>query len=147
MRLASKDFWAGVLFVAFGAAFLIGSSNYHMGSAVRMGPGYFPSIVGGLLALLGLVLVLQSFFVSSGPVSRLHWRPLVIVTVGVCAFGALLRPLGLVGASAALIIVGAAAGHEFNWKEVLILTAVLAVFSVAVFAYGLGLPFSLWPEW
>src|SRR5262245_42210161 len=102
MRLASKHFWAGVLFIAFGAAFLIGSSNYHMGTALRMGPAYFPTLVASLLTLLGLILVLQAFFVSSEPVARLHWRPIVTVVVGVCLFGVLLRPLGLLAASAVL---------------------------------------------
>jgi hypothetical protein len=147
MRLiTSRNFWAGLMFAAFGAAFMLGAGNYSMGSAVRMGPAYFPAIVGGMLTLLGLLVVLQAFFASGGSVPRLHVRPLLIVLAGVCLFGALLRPLGLVLASAVLIVVGAFAGRHFRWLEVLVLTVILVAFSVAVFVYGLGLPFQLWPE-
>ena len=141
----SKDFWVGLIFAAFGAAFMIGARNYNMGSAVRMGPAYFPTVVGGLLLVLGLIVVLKAFFVDSGPVPRMHLRPLAIVLAGVCLFGALLRPLGLVVASAVLIVVGALGGQAFRWKEVVLLTAILVAFSVALFVYGLGLPFPLWP--
>ena len=141
----SKDFWAGLMFAAFGAAFMIVARNYNMGSAVRMGPAYFPTLVGGLLLALGLVVILKSFFVASGVVPRMYVRPLLIVLVAVCLFGALLQPLGLVAASAAMIVVGALGGQAFRWKEVLVLTAILVAFSVAVFVWGLGLPFPLWP--
>jgi len=133
------------MFGAFGAAFMIVAQNYNMGTAVRMGPAYFPTVVGGLLLVLGLFVVLRAFFVESGPVPRLHLRPLAIVLAGVCLFGALLRPLGLVVACVVLIVVGALAGISFRWKEVLLLTILLVVFSVALFVYGLGLPFPLWP--
>ena len=141
----SKDFWAGLMFAAFGAAFMIVARNYNMGSALRMGPAYFPTVIGGLLLVLGLVVILKSFFVASGAVPRMYLRPLVIVLVAVCLFGALLQHLGLVVASVAMIVVGALGGREFRWKEVLLLTVILVVFAVAVFVYGLGLPFPLWP--
>lgn len=141
----SKDFWAGLMFAAFGAAFMIVARNYNMGTAVRMGPAYFPTLVGGLLLVLGLFVVLKAFFVASAPVPRLYLKPLAIVLAGVCLFGAVLRPLGLVVACVVLIVVGALAGNSFRWKEVLLLTVILVVFSVALFVYGLGLPFPLWP--
>jgi len=141
----SKDFWAGLMFGAFGAAFMIVAQNYNMGTAVRMGPAYFPTVVGGLLLVLGLFVVLRAFFVESGPVPRLHLRPLAIVLAGVCLFGALLRPLGLVVACVVLIVVGALAGISFRWKEVLLLTILLVVFSVAPFFFKQNLPFPLWP--
>jgi len=142
----SKDFWAGLMFAAIGAAFMIVARNYNMGTAVRMGPAYFPTVVGGMLVAVGLIVLLKAFLVDSGPVPRMYLLPLVIVLASVCFFGVLLRPLGLVIASAVLIVVGALGGKEFRWKEMVLLTAILVAFSVAVFVYGLGLPFQLWPE-
>jgi len=142
----SKDFWAGLMFAAFGVGFMIVATNYNMGTAVRMGPAYFPTVVGGMLALLGLGVLLKAFFTAGERVPRLHVRPLLIVLAGVCLFGVLLRPLGLVIACAALIVVGAWGGQKFRWLEVIILMVILVAFSVGVFVYGLGLPFNLWPE-
>jgi hypothetical protein len=141
-----KDFWAGLMFIAFGLFFLVWSQmHYQMGSAVRMGPGYFPSVLGGLLAVLGL-LVLIDAFVEAGPkIPAFHFRPLVMILVACLAFAYTLKPLGLVGATAALIYIGALGGHEFKWKEVTILYVVLVLFSVLVFVKGLTLPFPIWP--
>ncbi len=148
MKIKSqKDFWAGLMFIAFGMFFVVWAQmNYQMGSAVRMGPGYFPSVLGGLLALLG-VLVLIDAFVEEGPeVPTFHFRPLLFIMASCLAFAYLLKPLGLVLASALLIFIGAFGGHEFKWKEVTILTVVLVIFSVLVFVKGLTLPFPIWPE-
>ena len=191
-----KDFWAGVMFLAFGLAFAIVARNYQMGTAVRMGPAYFPAVLGGLMAVLGLIVLLRSF------VSRVHgeaavvhlpfnfvdlviggailavlawgskamfgnadwgmlasavvlsvlavlYRPetkaLVLILASSLAFAYLLKPLGLVLATIALIFVSAFGGHEFKWKEVGILSAVLIVVAVVVFVKGLTLPFPICP--
>lgn len=141
-----RDFWAGLMFIAFGLFFLLWAlTHYKMGTAVRMGPAYFPSVLGGLLAFLGLLVLIDSL-VEAGPrVSRFHFRPLLLILVACLAFAYALRPLGLVGAIAALVFIGAAGGHEFRWKEVAILYVALAVFSVLVFVKGLTLPFPVWP--
>ena len=141
-----KEFWAGLMFIAFGLFFLIGSQvNYQMGTAVRMGPGYFPSVLGGILAVLGL-LVLIDAFVEEGPkVPQFHFRPLVLILIACLAFAYMLKPLGLIGAIAALVFIGALGGHEFKWKEVTYLTVALIIFSVVVFVKGLTLPFPIWP--
>lgn len=141
-----KEFWAGLMFIAFGLFFLIGSLiNYHMGSAVRMGPGYFPAVLGGILAVLGAFVLIDAF-VEEGPrIPRFHFRPLIYILVACLAFAYLLKPLGLIGATAALVYISAFGGHEFNWKEVTILTVVLVIFSVLVFVKGLTLPFPIWP--
>jgi putative tricarboxylic transport membrane protein len=148
MRIASpKDFWAGLLFGGLGLfVALYAATHYKLGTAVRMGPGYFPTWVGGLVALLGLVLVVRSLRLSGPRLPRLHLRPTLLVLGASIAFGYLLKPLGLVLASVLLVVVGAAGGHEFRWREVPWLAAALAAFAVAVFVYGLELPFPLWPE-
>ena len=143
---APKDFWAGLMFIAFGLAFMVGAlKSYQMGTAVRMGPGYFPTVLGGMLAVLGLIVLLGSFAVAGPKVPKFHFRPMFFVLLGCLVFAYILKPAGFVVSIFALIIISAAGGHEFKWKEVLILSVVLAVFSVLVFVKGLTLPFPIWP--
>ena len=148
MRIASpRDFWSGLLFGGLGLFVAVyAATHYQLGSALRMGPGYFPTAVGALVAVLGLVLMLTSLRVKGPPIPRIHLRPILLIVVASIGYGYLLRPLGLVLATALLVVVSAAGGHEFRWREALLLAAVLALFSVLVFIYALGLPFALWPE-
>lgn len=141
-----KDFWAGVMFVAFGAGMgAIAVNNYQMGSAVRMGPAYFPTVLGGLLAALGLILLVRSLALKGEKVPHFHFRPLLLILLAVVAFGYSVKPLGVLGAVALVVYIGALGGHEFKWKEVTILYVVLFVFSVLVFVKGLTLPFPICP--
>jgi hypothetical protein len=142
---APKDFWAGLMFIGFGIGFAAVAQNYQMGNAVRMGPAYFPTMLGGLLAILGLAIFIQSLVVSGPKVSAFVFRPLILIIVAIVLFGIALKPLGMVIAAAILVFLGAFGGHEFRWKEVAILYVVLAIFSVFVFVKGLGLPFPVWP--
>ncbi len=148
MRIRSpRDFWAGVMFVAFGAFFVAWSFwKYQMGSAVRMGPGYFPALLGGLLALLGLLVLLKSLAVGGPKVAAFHFRPLLLVSLSVLAYGYLMKPGGLAVATVAAVFGGALAGDEFKWKEVAGVALVLVVFSWLVFVKGLTLPFPLCPQ-
>ena len=148
MKIKSpKDFWAGVMFVGFGAVFVAWSlARYEMGSAVRMGPGYFPAVLGGLLAFLGLIILVKSLAASGPKVASFHFRPLVLVSLSVLAYGYLMKPGGLVVATAAAVFIGALAGDEFKWKEVVVVALVLVVFSWLVFVKGLTLPFPLCPS-
>ena len=142
-----KDFWAGLMFLGFGLFFAIWAVvNYQMGSAVRMGPAYFPTVLGGLMAVLGLLILAGSFAIEGPKVPQMHFRPLVMILVANIAYGYLMKPLGLVGATAVLVFISALGGHEFKWKEVTVLYVVLIVFSVLVFVKGLTLPFPLWPD-
>jgi len=148
MKIKSpKDFWAGVMFLGFGLFFAIWAPIfYQMGTAVRMGPAYFPTVLGGMLAVLGLIVLLGSFAIQGPPVPAFSYRPLILVSVACVLYGYLMKPLGLVGATAALVYVSAFGGHEFKWKEVTILYVILMIFSWAVFVKGLTLPFPVWPE-
>jgi hypothetical protein len=135
------------MFLGFGLFFAVWAvANYQMGTAVRMGPAYFPTVLGGLLALLGAVVLIQSIGVQGDPVAHMHFRPLVLISVACVVYGYLMKPLGLVLSTAALVFISAYGGHEFKWREVTILYIVLVVFSVLVFVKGLTLPFPLWPE-
>jgi hypothetical protein len=141
-----KEFWAGLMFMAFGLFFLIWAQmHYQMGSAVRMGPAYFPSVLGGIMAVLGLFILIDAFVEHGPKVPKFHFRPLVMILLGCLAFAYTLKPLGLVGATALLVFIGAFGGDEFKFKEVIILYVVLVIFSVLVFVKGLTLPFPIWP--
>lgn len=145
----AKDFWAGLMFIAFGVAFIVVSQNYAMGSAVRMGPAYFPTMLAGLQLVFGLFIFARAFFFSNtedGAVKKLHIKPLLIILGSVVLFAILLKPAGLVIAIGVLIVVATFGGDDFRLKEVLIATFILTAGSVLVFYYGLGLPFNLWPE-
>lgn len=148
MRVKSpRNFWAGLMFLAFGLFFAIWAAvNYQMGTAVRMGPAYFPTVLGGLLAFLGLVVLFASITVTGPRVAVFHFRPLLLLLAANVAYGYLMKPLGLVLATAVLVFISAFGGHEFKWKEVTLLYVFLIVFSVLVFVKALTLPFPLWPE-
>jgi hypothetical protein len=142
---APKDFWAGLMFVGFGLGFALVARNYPMGTAVKMGPAYFPTILGVLLAILGLILVLRSFAIGGDKVPRLYFRPLIVLVTALALFGFMLRPVGLIAAVLTLVAVSTFAGTKPKVKTVLLLAVFLAAFSALVFHYGLGLPLKLWP--
>ena len=147
MKIKSpKDFWSALMFLGFGLFFMLWAvMHYQMGTAVRMGPAYFPVLLGGLLCVLGLIVLAGSLAVEGPPVPELHFRPLIFISIGVVLYGYLMKPLGLILATAALVYVSAYGGHEFKWREVTILFVILAVFSWLVFVKGLTLPFPIWP--
>lgn len=141
-----KDFWAGVMFVAFGVFFVAWSfAHYRMGDALRMGPGYFPAVLGGLLVILGLGVLGKSLVLDGPRVPAFHFRPLLLVAASVVAYGYLMKPAGLFLTTIAAVFIGALAGHEFKWREVSVVAVVLAIFSWLVFVKGLTLPFPLCP--
>ena len=147
MKLKSpKDFWAGLMFIGFGLLFLIVARNYRMGSATSMGPAYFPTLLGGLTALLGGVLLFRSFIVKGPRVPSFSFRPLFFVILSLLLFGYLLKPIGVFFAVALLVLLSAYAGHEFKLKEAILLSLLMIAFSLLVFVLGLSLPFPLWPR-
>lgn len=142
----SKDLIAGLIFVFFGIAAIWLAQGYPMGSARRMGPAYFPTIIGGTLAMLGLIISARSFRSLSEPIRLPALRPLIMIIAGVVGFALLLKPLGLVLALLVLILIGCLGGSQFRVREVAILYIILVLITVIFFVYGLGLQFSLWPS-
>ena len=140
-----KDFWSGALFVAIGVATIIVSARYALGTAARMGPGYFPRILGLLLIAIGLVLAVRATRAAGGPVPRFHWRPLVVVLGSVVLFGAIVHVVGVALSTVMLIVAASAASHEFRPRESLIAGVVLAALAVGVFVIGLQLQLPIWP--
>jgi len=140
-----KDFWAGVLFIVLGGGACLIALDYAMGSAGRMGPGYFPRSLGLLLALLGAVLVIRSFRLQGEPISFPTFMPLGIVLASVFIFGVSVGYLGLVGSTIVMVLVSSTASHEYRWKESVIASLALAIFIVIAFRYGLKLQLPTWP--
>jgi len=142
-----KDFWSGVMFLAVGLAFVGLAQRYELGTAQRMGPGYFPTVLGGLLAILGLIIAIKGLAREErgAEIERFHFGPLAVVLGAVALFALLLRPAGLVAALLVLIGVSAYASHEFRLREVLPLAAFLVVLVLAVFIWGLGMVVPVWP--
>ena len=140
-----KDFWAGVLYMAFGATAIAIALNYPAGTAGRMGPGYFPRALGAILIAIGLFLSLRALQLQGTPISFPAFKPLIVVIASVVVFGVAAPPLGLVVATILLVVVSSAASDEFRWKEALISSLILAAFTVAAFAYGLQLQLPVWP--
>jgi putative tricarboxylic transport membrane protein len=143
---APSDFWCGLLFVAIGVAFAVLAQNYRFGTAARMGPGYFPTLLGALMALLGLTLSLPAFVRDGEGLQRLPLRPFLFVLLAIAAFGLALAYLGLAAAIAALVVVGSFAEPELKPLETAGLAAFLVVFSILIFVVLLGLPIQLWPD-
>jgi hypothetical protein len=147
MRIrAPKDFWAGVMFFGFAVVAVLAARGYSLGSAGRMGPGYFPLLLGLVLGSLGALLIGRSLVLDGEPVPRLHVMPLAIIAVAVCLFGLAIEPLGLVVSLAILVVLSAWAGPQFRVVETMALALALIVFSVGVFVYALGLTLTIWPS-
>jgi hypothetical protein len=140
-----KDFLAGLIFVAFGIAAIVLGSAYPLGTAARMGPGYFPRILGILLIVLGGALALRSLTLVGTPLPGWKWRPVLVVLLSVVVFGMVLTHIGLVLSTIGLIVAASAASQEFRLQEALISGIVLAALAVGVFVIGLKLVIPIWP--
>ena len=151
-----KDFFSGLLFTGIGVAFAWGATTYTVGTGARMGPGYFPLMLGVLLALLGSVILFKSLVGVAdehGKVGRWFWRPVVFIVLANLIFGVLigglpsigLPAMGMVAAIYALTLISARAGSTYSIKEVLILSTILAVGSYVVFILVLKLQIQVWP--
>jgi len=140
-----KDFFAGLIFVAFGAAAIVIGSAYPLGTAARMGPGYFPRILGILLIVLGGALALRALRIKGAPLPGWKWRPVLVVLLSVVVFGIILTRVGLALSTVALIVAASAASTEFRWKESLVSGILLAALATGVFVYALKLVIPIWP--
>ena len=140
----NKDFLAGLLLLAIGAGGFYMALDYPFGSALRMGPGYFPRVLAGILMAFGVFVLIRGILKFEKVKGRWGWKPLAFIIVSLVAFGWIMDRLGLIPALVVMFIVSALGGHEFRWKEVAILTVVMSAFAVGVFIYGIGLPYQLW---
>jgi len=153
---SQKDFYAGLMFTVVGAGFAVGAKSYTIGDGARMGPGYFPLVLGIVLAVLGAVITLQALVKGTpdgGKVGKWAWKPLGFVIGANVLFGVMigglpsigLPPFGLVAGIFGLTFIASLAGEEFKLKEVLILAAILSAGSYLAFVVLLKLQFPVWP--
>lgn len=143
-----RDFWAGILFMAFGLAFIVFARDYNMGTAAKMGPAYFPTVLGGLLSVLGAAITILGLGITDKPVEvdPTGWREVITILLAVTAFAASLPYLGIVVAIVLLIWLAAPASYEFKVRDTLIATLVLLLLSYVVFVKGLELQFPFLPK-
>ncbi|HYC46530.1 MAG TPA: tripartite tricarboxylate transporter TctB family protein [Burkholderiales bacterium] len=138
-----EDFWSGVMFIAFGALAIYVSRDYPMGSAMRMGPGYFPTAIGLCLIALGAAVTATGFKLKGEGIGRWPWRSMVVLSVGFATYAWGIDNLGFIPSLAILIGLVSVASRDYRWKEVIVSMAVLIAGSWAVFIYALGLPYPL----
>jgi hypothetical protein len=141
--LKNRDFWAGMMFVGFGAAAMFIARDYRFGSAMRMGPGFFPTILGGILIAFGVCIMAVGLRRGERIQERVSIRALVLLPLSLILFGLLMQWAGFIPALVVLIFMSAASGKEFHFGEVLMLTGILTAAAVALFIWGLELPFPL----
>lgn len=142
-----KDFWCGLLLIAIAAVFAAGLVGLPIGTAFRMGPGYFPMVLMILLGFLGAVILVNGLRVEGPPVGAIPIRPLLLIAMPIVFFGLTLRGLGLVLSLTITVLATTFAARNWNPVVALSTTAALVVGSIAIFVYGLGLPLSLFGPW
>jgi hypothetical protein len=139
----NKDFWAGLMFMLTGIFAIITARHYRLGSALNMGPGYFPIVLSGIMIIFGVIIMLKGLSQSEKISGNWSVRALILIPFSVVLFGILIDKAGFIPALIALIFISAAAGRDFKVKEVLLLTVILVFISLGVFIWGLGLPYLL----
>lgn len=153
---SQKDFFSGLMFMGVGVAFAWGATTYNVGEGARMGPGYFPLMLGVLMAILGAAVTFKSLVVESvggDKIGKWAWKPLVFVILANLSFGALLAGVpalhipafGLVVAIYALTFIASMAEAGWKAKNTFVLATVLAIGSYIAFVVVLKLQFPVWP--
>lgn len=139
----NKDFLSGLLMIVIGVVAFWMALDYPFGSALRMGPGYFPRVLAGIFIAFGIYVGLRGLRTGELVQGVWGWKALALITVSFWVFGWLMDRIGMIPSLVVLFFVSALAGHEFKLKEVIILTVLMIAFAWAVFIYGLGLPYRL----
>jgi uncharacterized membrane protein YhaH (DUF805 family) len=143
-----KDFWTGVIYIAVGLCAFVMARNYALGSAARMGPGYFPTVVALLLVLVGAAIVARSFLRDGAVIGRIAWKPMLLVLGSITAFAFFINRTGLIAAAAILVLGCAAASERFRLGVMPLLgLAALIAFCVGLFVIGMGIPMPLVGPW
>jgi len=142
----NQDTVAGLMFIAWGVAAMWIARDYPVGTALRMGPGYFPNMLAWCLIVMGAGIALKGTAIEGDALERWYFKPLLAVSASFMAFALLIERAGLPAATIASMVVGAFGGPEFKLREQVILAVVFAAASVGTFIYALGLPMDIWPH-
>jgi len=147
MIRSGKDFWTGLIYIFFGSSALIIARDYPMGTAIKMGPSYFPTVLSGLIIIIGIISLVRSFLKTGTPIGRFTFKGLALIIASTVLFGLLVRGTGLVIALPLLVIVSAYASKDFRWAPSLLMATGLTLFCIAVFLKGLGIPLPILGSW
>jgi Tripartite tricarboxylate transporter TctB family len=153
---SQKDFFSGLMFMGVGVAFAWGATTYSVGTGARMGPGYFPLVLGILLAILGSVITFDSLVIETEDgekIGAFAWKPVIFIILANVLFGVMigglpsinLPPMGMIAGIYALTFVASLAGDEFNAKEIFVVSTILSIGSYLAFIVLLKLQFPVWP--
>ena len=147
MIRSNKDFWTGLIYLFFGSSSVLIARDYGMGTAIKMGPAYFPTILGGLLILIGAISVIRSFIVDGTPIGACAFKGLSFVIVSTVVFGLLVRGAGLIVVLPLLVIISAYGSTRFRWRSTIVMAVGLTLFCALVFIKGLGIPLPVIGPW
>jgi hypothetical protein len=144
---SQKDFFAALIYLAIGLGAIFLEPELPMGTGMKMGPAYFPTVLGALLSLIGLISLVRSFVTDGAPVPAFAWKPLLLISGATVVFALLVRGLGLVIALPLFVVMTAFASTKFRWGASLALAAGATIFCALVFVKGLGVPLPLIGRW
>ncbi len=137
----------GAFFILAGLVFGYQSLRVDLGSWLRIGPGGLPLVLSALLILLGITILVPALRVEGEPIGKIAWRGMVFILLAPLIFGLTVRGLGFVPAVFVTSLFASFASYRMSWWMALLLSFALAVFSLIVFSYGLGLPFQRFGPW
>jgi len=141
----NQDNAAGALFGLFGTVIIVLSQQYPLGTMRQMKAGYVPTVLGAMLIVIAVVLVIRGFSSTSEPMGRWALRPWLLVPSSILAFSLLVQTGGLVLAGVACMLLAAASGLEFRWREQIILATLVTGSAAMLFIKALGLPMTFFP--
>jgi putative tricarboxylic transport membrane protein len=144
---SNKDLWAGLIYVFFGASAILIARDYTMGTAFKMGPAYFPTVLSTLLIVVGSISVIRAFMLPGTPIGAISFKGLALVTASIVVFGLVVRGAGLAIALPLLLFISAAGSVKFRWQTMLMIAVGLTIFCLLVFVKGLGVPLPIIGPW
>lgn len=144
---STRDFWSGLIYVFFGLSAILIARDYGMGTGLKMGAAYFPSVLGGLLVAIGTISMVRAFIVAGTPIGGFAFKGFSLVIASVVIFGLIVRGAGVAVSLPLLVVVSALGSARFRWVPTLIMAAGLTVFCVFVFIKGLGVPLPIIGPW
>ena len=147
MIRSTKDLLAGLIYIFFGASAIVIARDYQMGTAFKMGPAYFPTVLSVLLIVVGLISVIRAFLLRGTPIGAISLKGLALVTASIIVFGLVVRGAGLAIALPLLLFISAAGSVKFRWQTTLMIAVGLTLFCVLVFLKGLGIPLPIIGPW
>lgn len=147
MIRSTKDFWAGLIYIFFGASAILIARDYPMGTAVRMGPAYFPFLLGAILSAIGALAVIRSFIISGTAIDTLALKSLTLIVASVLFFGFVVKGLGVAIGLPLLVLISGYGSIHFRWGPTLALALGITLFCILIFLKGLGIPLPIWGSW